>query len=180
MGARAGTGETLTSPDREMLDTLVQQMGPRLLAYVRRAYRHVHDAEDIVAETFCRAAMNMNALKATDRPDLYLLTIARNLCRDHFRRQRPIAVAGDQLAQRPGQHPEPERHSMTAERRAALQAAVAKLPESLREVVVLRMSTDLKFEEIAALLHVPLGTALSRMHSAMKRLRKHLEHTDVV
>ena len=55
-----------------------------------------------------------------------------------------------------------------------LRAAVAALPEKLREVVVLRLSTDLRFEEIADLLQIPLGTALSRMHAALQDLRKRL------
>ena len=51
---------------------------------------------------------------------------------------------------------------------------MAELPESLREIVVLRLASGLKFEEIAELLHIPLGTALSRMHAAIQRLREML------
>jgi RNA polymerase sigma-70 factor (ECF subfamily) len=53
----------------------------------------------------------------------------------------------------------------------ALKEAILGLPAGLREVVVLRLSTGLKFEEIANLLSIPLGTALSRMYAAIERLK---------
>lgn len=172
----------LTPDDRRLLERLLAELGPRLLAYVRQLAPHAQDAEDIVAETFCRAADNMAAVRATDRPDLYFLTTARNLCRDRIRRLqtriahaeliRPaLAVAGDPRAAEPAaamQHEEDLR---------ALRAAVAELPESLREVVVLRLATGLRFEDIAAVLALPLGTALSRMHAAVGHLRVKLGAT---
>lgn len=170
MGVRLKRRGRLTADDRAMLAELVREMGPRLLAYVRRVYATREDAEDIVAEAICRAASNIEALRASPRRDLYLLTVARNLCRDGFRRQRPIAMPADEL-QRFGSAADVSAPAAEAEQSRALRAAVAALPESLREVVVLRLSTGLTFEEIAELLHVPLGTALSRMHAAVQRLR---------
>ena len=52
--------------------------------------------------------------------------------------------------------------------------AIERLPEAQREIVVLRLTAELKFEEIAEMLAIPLGTALSRMNSALARLRKEL------
>ncbi|MCK4341722.1 MAG: sigma-70 family RNA polymerase sigma factor [Phycisphaerae bacterium] len=165
---------SLTSAERGLLDELVRELGPRLLAYIRRVYGNEHDAEDIVAETFCRAARNITALQASNRRDLYVLTIARNLCRDGFRRQRPISLPHERLQQNPAPISEPSRMIVGDEQTQALRAAVAGLPENLREVVVLRFSGGLKFEQIAELLHIPLGTALSRMHAAVGRLRETL------
>jgi DNA-directed RNA polymerase specialized sigma24 family protein len=60
------------------------------------------------------------------------------------------------------------------EEQRRLLAAVAELPQLQREVVVLRLSTELRFEDISELLRIPLGTALSRMDAAVRRLRKEL------
>ncbi len=169
MGLRAN-GRRLTAEERALLDRLVRACGPRLLAYVRHVYRSRVDAEEIVAETFCRAADRMAALKACERPDLYLLTIARNLCRDRFRRPDEQNVA-DSVLERPAADAEPIESAVLLERRAALRAAIGELPETQREVLALRLSTDLKFEEIAEMLNQPLGTVLSRMHAAVERLR---------
>jgi RNA polymerase sigma-70 factor (ECF subfamily) len=170
MGARSRFRRGLTADERALLAALVIEMGPRLLAYVHRAYGS-NDAEDVVAETFCRAAGNIAALRDSNRRDLYLLTVARNLCRDRFRRRRSNAESGDALGQRPADTGRPDDRILGDEQLRRLRQAVAALPNGLREVVVLRLSAGLKFEQIAELLHVPLGTALSRMHAAVRHLR---------
>ena len=174
MDQRSGVRGGLTTDERALLDRLLTEFGPRILAYVRRTYGRQQDAEDIVAETFFRAAKNVTAVRASARPDLYLLTIARNLCRDRFRRDRHGPLPDDYLQGQPDHVPEPHENAARAEQLAALSEAVAALPENLREVVVLRLSTGLRFEELAELLKIPLGTALSRMHAAVQRLRQTL------
>jgi RNA polymerase sigma-70 factor (ECF subfamily) len=104
-----------------------------------------------------------------------MLTIARNLCRDRFRRQRPQMSLSEQWATHAGEYAHPEEVVVRDEQKRALQKAVAELPESQREIVILRLSSGLKFEEIAQLLQIPLGTALSRMHAALERLRKTMD-----
>lgn len=164
----------LDAAQRALLEQLVEQCGPRLLAYVRRMGWPMADAEDIVAETFSRAAEHAEGLERTARPDLYLLTIARNLCRDRFRRQPPMPQPFERLDATPDTVGSPTSALDDQEQGAAVAAAVAALPAPLREVLVLRFSSGLKFEEIAALLQIPLGTALSRAHAALGRLREAL------
>lgn len=177
MGVRSRADGPLEADERAVLAALVRELGPRLLAYVRRVYGCGDEAEDIVAETFCRAARHVNVLRGSDRQALYVLTIARNLCRDRLRRRsRPASSNGLDSAASPAA--DPGEAGATAEQVRALRAAVAALPEPLREVVVLRLSGGLTFQEIAELLHVPLGTALSRMHAALARLRAMLGGTD--
>lgn len=174
MTKRSFGRSSLTAAERGLLNELVRAVGPRLLAYVERVYGNRADADDIVAEAFCRAAANIASLRASDRPDIYLLTTARNLCRDRFRRRRPASVPDERLEQLPHATVTPHDATATDEQKQLVRQAVDRLPEHLREVVVLRLSSELKFEEIAELLHVPLGTALSRMHAAIQRLRSSL------
>jgi RNA polymerase sigma-70 factor (ECF subfamily) len=173
MGERPRTRRSLNADERALLDTLVQECGPRLLAYVRRVYGSRLDAEDIVAETFCRAAANVGALQRCERQDLYLLTIARNLCCDCFRRAGEHMLA-HQRPDEPAHVSPPDESTTRREERNALLDAVDALPAAQREVVTLRLSTDLKFEQIAELLGAPLGTVLSRMHAAVRRLKQQL------
>lgn len=172
MGVRSGVRGGLSPDERTLLDRLLTEFGPRILAYIRRTYGGQHDAEDIVADTFFRAARNITAVQASARPDLYLLTIARNLCRDRFRRSRHGPLPEAYLQGQPDDIPEAHENAARAEELISLRKAVASLPENLREVVVLRLSTGLRFEELAELLNIPLGTALSRMHAAVQRLRE--------
>ena len=170
--------QALSADQRAVLESLLAEVGPRLLAYVRKAFGSSVDAEEIVAETFARAADNIASLVRSDRKDLYLLTVARNLCRDAFRRRRPDLVSDERLRSQPAAGSTPVEQSVAAEDLQRLRDAVDRLPQAQREVVVLRLSAELKFEEIAELLEIPLGTALSRMNAAMRHLRKDLDYAD--
>jgi RNA polymerase sigma-70 factor (ECF subfamily) len=163
----------LDADERAQLDGLVAEFGPRLLAYARHL-TSPQDAEDVVAEVFCRAAQNLAALRRSARPDLYLLTAARNLCRDGLRRRRPQSLPPEWVDQTVGSGDDPVGGLTQREAQRRVRAAVAELPEPLREVVVLRLTAGLRFEDIAGLLGLPLGTALSRMHAAIGHLRERL------
>lgn len=169
MGDRSAVNEPLKGAERAALDRIVRDAGPRVYAYVRRVFPNL-DAEEIVSETFFRATRNMKTLMMTERRVFYLLAIARNLCRDGLRRRRPDLVANTELDRRPDEDARPDEVLDDPELRRSLLAAIAQLPDAQREIVVLRLSSELRFEQIAELLHVPLGTVLSRMHAATRRL----------
>lgn len=165
--------EALTVAQRELLESLLRDVGPRLSAYVSRAFGRRIDAEEIVAETFGRAADNIHFLEKADRPDLYLITMARNLCLAGFRRRRPEAIPDEQIRDLPARDERtPDQEFAEHEERRRLLDAVDRLPVAQKEVVVLRLTGEMKFEEIAELLDIPLGTALSRMNAAIGSLRK--------
>ena len=175
MGANPQVNRPLNYDDRAMLEGLVRTDGPRLLAYVRRAFGPL-DAEDVVAETFCRAAARIDGLWKCERRDLYLLTIARNIRRDGFRRRRPAPASQQFLDSLPSALSEPNESIERAERRRVVNEALARLSDSQREIIALRFSAELKFDEIATLLDIPLGTALSRAHAALGQLRERIGH----
>ncbi len=163
----------LSEDQRRVLAQLVGDMAPRLLTYVRRVYARQDEAEDIVAETFARAATHYEKLRSSPRPDLFLLRIARNLCLDLLRRQRTITEHALQTPRRNADDA-PADGLLQAEALRELGSAVESLPAAQREVLVLKFTAGLTFEEIAQTLEIPLGTALSRMHAAMARLRSTL------
>jgi len=176
MKSHASGRGRLGAAERRQIETLVEAAAPRVFAYVRRAFPRIADTEDVVAETFARAIEHADAWLAAPNPALYLLTIARNNVRDRFRRRRPTLAAPDVLADEPCDGDGPEALLDGAERRAAmseaLDAALRNLTEVQREIVSLRYAAGLTFEEIAELLDIPLGTALSRMNAAVSALRK--------
>jgi RNA polymerase sigma-70 factor (ECF subfamily) len=68
----------------------------------------------------------------------------------------------------------PAADAQTDERLAAVRAAIASLPEAQRETLELRLRNELSYEEIAAVLGIPVGTVRSRLHGAVKTLRDRL------
>jgi RNA polymerase sigma-70 factor (ECF subfamily) len=105
-----------------------------------------------------------------------LFRIATNKANDHWRsatRERSAKeglklVADDQM-------PAAGHRMEGTEQEQKLRAAIEKLPEVQRQVLMLRYYSNLKFVEIADLMGCPLNTALGRMHKAVLKLRQLME-----
>lgn len=126
-------------------------------------------ADEIVAETFARAFDRRRTFDL-GRPDArpWLLGIATNLLHRHWRseRRRLDALA---RAERP------PAGDGVSDLGADLAAALANLAERDRDALVLLAFGDLSYEEIAAALHIPVGTVRSRLARARRVLRERLE-----
>lgn len=147
------------------------------LALARWLTGNVDDAEDVVQEACLKAHKGL-ASYAGGNARAWLLTIVRNesyawLARNHPRR---IVAVGDLAdldalgACADTGADTPEATLIAKADAAALEAAVTLLPHPFREVVVLRDINDLSYREIAAMLHVPLGTVMSRLSRARRLL----------
>ncbi len=139
------------------------------------------DALDLSQEAFARA-FRARASLDPDRPFYaWLYQIVRRLCfnflRDRSTRRRRLDEATPWLAQEAGaraSQSDPARNAERAELRARVQAAIEELPEREREVLVLKEFEGLRYREIAELLGIPIGTVMSRLYYARRRLAEHL------
>jgi len=177
--------------DSGSFERLVDEFAGRLYGFVFRSTGSRHDAEDLTQEVFVRVVRMIRDYQHEGRFEAWLFRIAANLVRDRLRRIRraPRVVAGaDALedgtveqggAAGAGNAPiddeAPEDTLIRAEDVDALDAALAKLPESEREVIMLRHFSQLPFKEIAEVLGCPLGTALARAHRGLGHLRQIME-----
>lgn len=143
------------------LETLYHELGPDLLSYLRRlADRHA--AEDLLQETFLQAARRLERVTQAVSPRAWLYAIARNVATTALRRRRwTEPLPGEVPAAVPADDPRVEH----------VRAAIAELPDMLRETLELRLRCELTYEEIAGVLDIPLGTVRSRLHLALQRLR---------
>jgi RNA polymerase sigma-70 factor (ECF subfamily) len=137
------------------------------------AGRQLHRVEDLVQETFVRVLRALSGFDPAGPATLstWILTIATRLALNELRRPELAELAEEPAA------PGGERADARAERRrlaAAIQAAVAALPEAQRAVFVLREYHDLDYGEIAAALEIDLGTVKSRLARARGALRASL------
>ncbi len=168
----------LRSGDMEALTEVVEEHQARLYRYLLRLVREPATAEDLFQQTWIKV---MEKIKSYDpRRDFtpWLLTVARNLALDHLRRYRPESLdeplpSGNSMAELLPSAEEDQGSALLAGERSELLArALLQLPVVYREVLTLRFEEDLKLEEIAVLLAVPLSTVKSRLRRGLEGMRK--------
>ena len=147
-------------------------------AYTLARYllRDEHDAQDVVQDAVLRALRYFEGYRDGDAR-AWLLTIERRCCyawADREGRQAP-AMDPDLIEELPGDTDDPETEAVRGELRQKLASAVDALPLPFREVIVLREIQELSYQEIATVTGVPVGTVMSRLARARRRLQRALE-----
>ncbi|TFG66388.1 MAG: RNA polymerase sigma factor [Gemmatimonadales bacterium] len=143
------------------------------------------DAMDLSQDAFARA-LNHAAKMDPDRPFYpWFYQILRRLCfnflRDRANRKRLLDeaggwIVGDSIVGWSPEHPDDRLRREDARR--IIVRAMASLPETQREMLVLREFEGLKYEEIAVLLDIPAGTVMSRLYAARRGLADALGEHD--
>ena len=173
---RAQTGDT------EAFGKLVER-------YMRRAYYAAlglvgspDDAMDLSQEAFARAFRHRGKIDPERPFYAWLYQILRRLCfnfvRDRRTRRQKLSEASEWLAEQADARvasPRPDRALELVECRRRVLAAIESLPERDREVLVLKEFEGLRYREIADLIGIPIGTVMSRLYTARKRLAAALE-----
>ncbi len=141
------------------------------------------DADDVVQEASLRALRGIAGFSGAN-PRAWVLTIVRNTAYSWLTRNRPAAVVlandlgeeeRDRIANLPstaqaGGGDDPEAALIAAGTAEELRRHVAALPAPFAEVLVLREIHELSYNEIAAMLDLPVGTVMSRLARARRIL----------
>lgn len=163
-------------PQHESWKDWFRQHGPKLLLYARQTTRSLADAEDVLQDAFIRFWRHQRELGGEPRAFLFasIKRAACDLARRNSRRSRRELAAGFADDGETAGEPFFEVLDRDDERRVAIESALRKLPEKLREVLVLKVWGDLTFEQIATQLEISSNTAASRYRYALTALRKQL------
>jgi len=150
---------------------LVERYQKPLFAYVARRLGDPLEAEEAVQESFVRAFVSLKALRKPESFHSWLVGIAARILKEQFR--------SDQRRQRDQQfadlvlEPKPAGPSGIF-----LEEAIAALPETYRQVILLRYYEGLSCQELATRLEMPLGTVTKTLSRAYALLRQELRSRD--
>ena len=146
-----------------------------LYGYALTLTRDATEAEDLVQETYVRAASAANQPDANSNLKGWLFVIMRNAWLNQLRHQKsgPRFVELD-LGEPVGveAHENPHVVYLRKLERQQVREAIESLPHAYREIVVLRDIEGFTYQEIAAVLDCPAGTVMSRLGRARGKLRK--------
>lgn len=177
----------VAADEPSVFEQLVHRILPRLLGYFRRLGADAALAEDCAQDVLLKLYRGRATYQHRARFVTYLLHVARNHWIDMYRHRRlgPRTVSAD--AAGPGEDeeeggggaqrlPAPTQDAgAIADRpglRAALDRSLARLSPEHREAFVLAHLETLRYEEIAQILGVPVGTVKSRVHASARQLRE--------
>ena len=150
---------------------LIHEHAPALYRIAYRMVGDCHDAEDVVQETLRSAWTCRQRFEQGRGQRAWLATILRRRVIDRWRRVgRRLVLAGEGSLEVAVDAVDPTANDFTDE----MQQALAELPRELRESLLLVVVGELTHQETADALGVPLGTVLSRVSRARRRLRTYL------
>ena len=134
--------------------------------------KNEQDALDIVQDSIQKGWLALEKLTNTEHMKSWFYTILVRTAIDFLRKHNRVILVGDEALQQLPEHDTYENLD--------LQQALQQLPLQLREVIILRYFEDLKIDEVAHILTLPVSTTKSRLYKALKLLKVELEQEEMV
>ena len=154
--------------DPAAFEELYRLHAPAVLRMALRFAGREAEAQDVLQEAFLHVLDRLATLELSAQLTTYLYPVVRNLARRAREKAGRLATDEDALRALEDLAAEPRAEGADGE----LGAALRRLPEEKREVVLLRFVDGLTVAEIAHALEVPEGTVKSRLHHALAALRE--------
>jgi RNA polymerase sigma-70 factor (ECF subfamily) len=160
-------------------EELVRRYQRPISAYVYRMVGNYESALDLTQEIFIKVYNSLNRYRAEFKFSTWIYKIAHNAAVDHLRRTATreqslvLGPEGDTFdLPLESSRLSPEQESEQKERRSEIEAVVRSLPSNYRELIILRHSQDLSYEEIVEVTGLPLGTVKNRLFRAREMMRQ--------
>jgi len=170
--------QTAVAGREASFEELVRRYQRPIAAYVYRMVGDYDSALDLTQEVFIKVYNSLARYRSEFKFSTWIYKIAHNAAIDHLRRhavreqtltgsvegeRREVAIESRRLT--------PEQESERKERRSEIESVVQLLQASYRELIVLRHSHDLSYDEIAEVTGLPLGTVKNRLFRAREAMR---------
>jgi RNA polymerase sigma-70 factor (ECF subfamily) len=188
--SRAFSRDLTAASDRELVATavsgvegsfeeLVRRYQRPISAYVYRMVGNYESALDLTQEIFIKVYSSLRRYREEFKFSTWIYKIAHNSAIDHLRRNATreqslvIGPEGDQFdLPVESKRLSPEQESERKERRGEIESVIRALPANYRELIILRHSQDLSYEEIVEVTGLPLGTVKNRLFRAREMMRQ--------
>lgn len=165
------------SASHEEFERLAMPLFDALYNFARWLARDQSEAEDLVQEAFAKALRGFASFEPGTDFRAWMFRIVRNTfltSRTGLRAKLTVPLEPEDEESAAVNWETPEKLALASATREALQAALERLPVAYREVILLCDVEEMKYQEIAEVLSVPIGTVMSRIARGRKLLREML------
>jgi len=174
--------ERCRAGDIAAFEPLVEKYRQRVWRLAFQVLRDREEAWDCTQDAFVRAFQSLASFRGQSAFYTWLFRIAMNVATDRLRARSAQArafgsqpVPAEEWERTAPDHRErPDQAALGAERRQRIRQALDTLPPNARTIIMLSDIEGLSYREIASVLNCPIGTVMSRLHNARKRLRSAL------
>lgn len=160
-------------------EELVRRYQRPITNYVYRMLNDYDSSLDVTQEVFIKVYNSLKKYSSEYKFSTWLYRIAHNAAIDHMRRNTMIQQSletensdGTYQLQIESPNPTPEQDRELSEWRTEIEAVVKCLPAAYRDLILLRHSRDLSYDEIANVTELPLGTVKNRLFRAREMMRE--------
>ncbi len=165
--------------DRESFGLIFERYKNPVMGYLKTILQDDRIAEELTQETFLRAFRARESYEPKAKVSTWLFTIARNAAFDYRAKKKEYVLQSfeneegdefDPIDQLESPTPDSETQLLNETDRKRVENCLAELPEKQREVVSLRIFSDLSYEEIAREVQLPLGSVKTQLFRAKEKL----------
>lgn len=176
-------GELITNAIRggeDNFEELVRRYQRPITGYVYRMLNNYDASLDVTQEVFIKVYNSLERYSAEYKFSTWLYRIAHNAAIDYMRRNSHVSRQSLEVENADGTYqlqiespqPNPEQMRERSEWRTEIETVVKCLPPLYRELIVLRHTQDLSYDEIAEVTNLPLGTVKNRLFRAREMMRE--------
>lgn len=162
--------ERIANGDTAALEALYRRTQTAVYGFALSVLKNAHDAEDVLHDCYVAVWDGAAQYRSQRKPMAWLITIAKNLCLGQLRAQRKTMEMPEELP-----FLSADAAGISVEDRTVLSACMQRLSDGERQIVTLHAVAGFKHREIAAILHMPLATVLSKYNRAIRKLKQHLQ-----
>ena len=173
--------------DKDALSALVQSQQTYVYSIAMSLMHNPADAADMTQEAFVRLLRSLHTYRAETKFTTWLYRLVTNICLDGLRRRgrgvdsldEPTGSHSGEDAVTPGERladkdrwTHPEEEVELRESAAEVRNALSRLPTAQRLALTLHYFEEMRYEDIAIVLSIPIGTVMSRLSRARDKLRR--------
>ena len=163
--------------DEQAFREILGRHRDKVLAICLRMLRNRIEAEEAAQDSFVKVYFHLEDFDQARSLGAWIARISINECRDRLRKRSRSEKIFKEVPESEFDHHQAQRGD-DYEQRARIESiekAIERLPDKLREVLVLRAYTDYSYEEIADILKIRVGTIMSRLHRSREKLAEMLK-----